>query len=537
MPRSHELIISVIVRFHNEIKYLSAVYQAIRFQDIASNIEIISLNNNSSDGSIDVAKKYSDKVLHIDVYEPGKALNYALSESSGSIIVILSAHAIPGNRKWLANLLEPLINKNADNGIIATYGAQIYPYYSEFLDKRDLDIFNFAEPRKETIDSDFWNANSAFKRVVWEKYKFCETVYELEDHFWTKHILSAQHGYTFFNPQAYVYHYGHLTRIDRKYPNIKGHEHAALADKARNILSSTDEWAATMWAGLICNSVPAHLITAGMVDVLGKYLLAHPDFDVRWRMAQTLGNIPGDSSIRYLTQALDDRSFYPKNEAAWSLKKHLPDAIKEVEKKFDASKGETRLYAAFVLAHSNVRGMELKAIKYIEERLLNPDQSLLSTLYIAGEIAQSETSTILIPGILELVHCSNIADKCRAIAIWCLGRLYEYHVFAFPFDVLISILRLQCDKYIVCYESVNAICRYILKSNNIEKTQTLCACLNSQDGRVQYAICQALRVISENKGINVYRPAVMKEIKDNGAFFEIQSLISNHEVRNGTYWN
>lgn len=536
MHKLHELTISVIIRFHNEIKYLNAVYKAIRSQKIEYDIEIISIDNNSTDGSLQVAKKYSDKVLSIDIYEPGKALNCAIAESSGSIIVILSAHTIPGNEDWLTNLLEPLIDKDKSNDIIATYGAQIYPYYSEFLDKRDLDIFNFAESRKETIDTDFWNANSAFERKVWEKHKFCERVYELEDHFWTKNILSMQKGYVYFNPKAYVYHYGHIKRIDRKYPNIKDDSESDLVKKASKMLSETNEWDAIMWAALICNSVSDKFITADIVELLGRHLIEHWDFDVRWRIAQTLGNIPGRSSISYLAKALYDKSFYPRNEAAWALKKHLPYSIQETEKVFLSSDGDTKLYAAFVLAHSNVDDLELKAIRYLEAQLLSTGESLLNSLYIIGEITQSKNIKLLIPPIIRLLNCNDISDKTLSIAIWCIGRLYEDHTFDFPFELLISKLSMQERNYIVCYESVNAICRYVLKSNDIDKAQKLYEFFDIQDGRVQYAICQAFRVISENKGVDLYR-STMDGVKDHGASFEIKSLIQNEEVLNGTYWN
>ena len=536
MLELHKPTISIIIRFFNEIKYLDTVYKAIRSQAITSTIEIISVNNNSSDDSFEVATKYSDKVLNIKVYEPGKALNYAISKSTGSIIVILSAHTIPGNEKWLTNLLEPLINKKNNKGIIATYGAQIYPYYSEFLDKRDLDRFNFAKARIETNDTDFWNANSAFEKKVWGKYKFCENVYELEDHFWTKTILSMQKGYVYFNPKAYVYHYGHVERIDRKYPNIKNNS-ANLVNKASKLLSKTNAWDSTMWAALICNSVSEKFITTDIVDLLGNHLIGHWDFDVRWRIAQTLGNIPGRSSIRYLAKALYDKSFYPKNEAAWSLKKHLPNSIQEVEKIFHSSEGDTKLYATFVLAHSNIVDIELKAIRYLEKQLLSTGQSLLNTLYIIGEITQSKACKILNPQVMSLLKCSNISDKCLSIAIWCIGKLYENHFFNFPFELLISMLSMQHYNYRVRYESVNAICRYILKSNEIEKVQALYKFFDLQDGRVQYAICQALRVISENNGINLSKPAIMDKIKDNGASFEIQTLINSDEVRNGAYRN
>lgn len=534
MHQLHEQTISVIVRFHNEIKYIDAVYKAVRSQKVKYNIEIISIDNRSTDGSLEVANVYSDKVLSVGVYEPGKALNLGIFESSGSIIVVLSAHTIPGNEHWLSNLVKPLI----DNGrsIIATYGAQIYPYYSEFLDKRDLDIFNFAEPRKETYDTDFWNANSAFRREVWDMYKFCERVYELEDHFWTKTILEKQTGYIYFNPVAYVYHYGHTKRIDRKYPHIKRNSEDFLIKEATKSLLETDDWELIMRAALICNSVSNKYITTVIVKLLGRHLIEHWDFDVRWRIAQTLGNIPGCYSISYLASALHDKSFYPRNEAAWSLKKHLPSSIPEIEKVFQTSNGDTKLYSAFVLAHSKVDELELKAIRFMKDQLSPANKSLLNSLYIIGEVTQSKHIIILVPSIIKILNCKNISDKILSISIWCIGRIYEKHNFRFPFENLIRKLQLNEHDFRVNYEAVCAICRYILKSNKIEKVQALYDVFGRHDGRVQYAISQALRVLSERKNIDLHK-SILDRTNDYGASFEVMRIIQNEKVQNGTYWN
>ena len=92
----------------------------------------------------------------------------------------------PGDAQWLRTLRSHL-----DQGEVAgVYGGQLYPINSRFLDKRDLDIFSSLEPRIERVDSDFWNANSMFPKSVWKTQRFEESVFELEDHHWTKLVLA-----------------------------------------------------------------------------------------------------------------------------------------------------------------------------------------------------------------------------------------------------------------------------------------------------------------------------------------------------------
>src|SRR5690606_20477115 len=121
------------------------------------------VDNNSKDGSREVAERYADQLLDVDDYRPGLALNRAVAAARADTVVIVSAHAIPEDDRWLANLTA----KAADPGVLPVYGAQVYPRTAKFLDKRDLAIFSDIHARSETRDTDFWNANSAFPKAAW----------------------------------------------------------------------------------------------------------------------------------------------------------------------------------------------------------------------------------------------------------------------------------------------------------------------------------------------------------------------------------
>src|SRR5437868_5394115 len=160
------MLVSVIVRFHNEEAYLGAVLDAIAQQDFpASDYEIIAVDNCSTDNSRQIAEQHNTNLISISNYQPGKALNHAIVAAKGVFIAVLSAHAIPSSRDWLRQLYSNMKNES----VAGAYGAQLFPINSLFLDKRDLDIFSSLEPRVEKEDSDFWNANSIFRRSLWEK--------------------------------------------------------------------------------------------------------------------------------------------------------------------------------------------------------------------------------------------------------------------------------------------------------------------------------------------------------------------------------
>ena len=86
----------------------------------------------------EIADQFADQLIEVDDYRPGLALNRAVDTARGDTIVIVSAHAIPENDRWLANLTAEV----RDPHHLAVYGAQVYPLNARFLDKCDLDIFS-----------------------------------------------------------------------------------------------------------------------------------------------------------------------------------------------------------------------------------------------------------------------------------------------------------------------------------------------------------------------------------------------------------
>jgi glycosyltransferase involved in cell wall biosynthesis len=196
-------LVSIIVRTKNEEKWIESCLKRIENQSINSkNIEIIIVDNNSSDQTISRAKKYKVKIFFIKKYLPGKALNYGIKKAKGKYIVCLSAHCIPANKDWLKHLLISL----KSNKVAGVYGRQIPLPYSSDFDKRDL-INLFGQDKKIQIkDTFFHNANSAFRKAVWKKYKFDENTEHIEDRIWGHKVI--KNGFKIiYEPKAVVYHW------------------------------------------------------------------------------------------------------------------------------------------------------------------------------------------------------------------------------------------------------------------------------------------------------------------------------------------
>ena len=208
-------LVSIIIRTKNEARWIDHCLGAIATQSI-QDFEIILVDNNSDDNSVKIAKKYTDKIVSVTEFYPGKAINRGIRASSGKFIVITSGHCIPKNNMWIKNLIEPL--ENDPTGLLAgVYGRQEPFSSSSALDKRDLTVVFGLDERIQRKDSFFHNANSAFRRDMWAKFPFDETTTNIEDRLWGAEVI--KNGYhIFYTPHASVYHYhgiNHGGKVDR----------------------------------------------------------------------------------------------------------------------------------------------------------------------------------------------------------------------------------------------------------------------------------------------------------------------------------
>jgi len=179
-------LVSIIIRTKNEEEWISKCLRAV-FAQKSVKIEVIIVDNNSTDTSIARAKEFDVKILKIDKYIPGLALNYGISNAKGEIICCLSGHCVPTDEYWLSNLIKPL----ADPKIAGTYGRQVPTENSDPLDVRDLVMLFRNESFVQSVDSFFHNANSAFLKSTWNQFPFCEESTNIEDRIWGEQVIKS----------------------------------------------------------------------------------------------------------------------------------------------------------------------------------------------------------------------------------------------------------------------------------------------------------------------------------------------------------
>lgn len=193
--------VSIIIRSKNEEKWIGLCLESI-FSQSYQNFEVILVDNNSKDATVKKAENWPIKIIEIEKFLPGDAINQGIDQSSGDLIVCLSAHCIPINKEWLSNLIRPLENPS----IAGVYGKQIPLSSSSALNKRDLFIVFGDERRIQEKDTFFHNANSAFTRDIWKKFPFDSTATNIEDRLWGQEVIKSGAKIA-YEPDACVYHH------------------------------------------------------------------------------------------------------------------------------------------------------------------------------------------------------------------------------------------------------------------------------------------------------------------------------------------
>ena len=195
--------ISIIIRTKNEERWIGHCLAMVFKQDY-KDFEVILVDNASADHTVEVAKRYPlARVITIDKFRPGHALNEGIRASQGRFIVCLSAHCVPRGADWLSTLLA---NFTDDPNLAGVYGRQLPVSFTDSLDKRDLLIVFGQDRRVQVKDYFFHNANSMLRRDVWDRFPFDEEVTNIEDRVWGKAVTGAG-LHIVYDPEAAVFHH------------------------------------------------------------------------------------------------------------------------------------------------------------------------------------------------------------------------------------------------------------------------------------------------------------------------------------------
>lgn len=201
MAMQRQTSISIIIRNRNEAEFLKFVLESIKQQRMVDT-EIILVDNESDDDSLDIAEKYNCHVISLprNSFTYGKALNLGIEAATGEICVLLSAHSMLVGPFALYSCIEAFEDSNVA-------AARFLHVGKRFDVKRwiEPDILNGVSDINTIVSKGPLANGCAIRRKVWEEVPFNETVAAAEEKIWAMEVLKK--GYKIYSPCPTGYNY------------------------------------------------------------------------------------------------------------------------------------------------------------------------------------------------------------------------------------------------------------------------------------------------------------------------------------------
>lgn len=194
---------SIVIRAFNEERWLPELFRALEIQRYRD-FEVLVVDSGSIDRTRDIAAANGARIVRLrsEDFTFGYSLNIGIQQARGSLIAIISAHAIPTDEHWLERLVRPL--REDSNAMV--FGGQRGHPVSKFSEARDFERIFQDTPQIMDDEHVFVNnANSAIKRVLWMEHPFDEGLPGLEDAEWAKYWIPRGLNVV-YEPLACVYH-------------------------------------------------------------------------------------------------------------------------------------------------------------------------------------------------------------------------------------------------------------------------------------------------------------------------------------------
>lgn len=264
MLRNKNLKLSVVVPCYDEMDTILGCLNGLRSQgELIS--EIIVVDNNSSDKTLEIVKEFATKNAKIKILKEKKqgvqfARNTGLNAATGEIIARIDADTIV-EKNWAKELIKFYSNP-ANENVGAASGYSWYydlpfPKISHFL----TNLFTHEANQKLARSHTIYGSNMTIRRRAWQKVKneVCMNFGIMEDQDLGFHVTS--HGYTTaFVPSAKARVSGRRMRMSPlRYWRYNGqwwqtyanHGEKIEARKIRSVVWIGNISQAIVWAGLL----------------------------------------------------------------------------------------------------------------------------------------------------------------------------------------------------------------------------------------------------------------------------------------------
>jgi len=184
-------MISILIRNKNESKALNKTLKSIRAQYFSVPFEIVVIDDDSSDSSIEVANQYGCKVVSLDRrFTYGYAINFGVKHCQYDIILLLSSHNILISNDFSAKLAGYF----ADPKVA---GVRCTPIANAKQVERSLDGIITIDKNNYSQANDWQNlliANcSAIRKKIALEIPFNEEIRSNEEKLWSLDVMQKEY--------------------------------------------------------------------------------------------------------------------------------------------------------------------------------------------------------------------------------------------------------------------------------------------------------------------------------------------------------
>lgn len=253
----------VVMRSHNDMPVIAETLAELHKQTCP--FELIVFDNQSTDGTLDEVRKYTDRIVNVEKYVPGQVLNSGMEHTEGEVVVFVNSDCVPQNE----HCLQTLVDVFQDPDVVAAFSQQVpRPECIPIQVKDTLDTYGDGK-RQERWRNCFSMATSAIRRSVWQEMRFDDHLLISEDIDWTYRARQSG-GRVAYVPESIVMH-SHNYTLQQLYRRQykEGHDEAniyewvgwkrslirySLLPCARQIVSDARYFIPRLWIGAAISS-------------------------------------------------------------------------------------------------------------------------------------------------------------------------------------------------------------------------------------------------------------------------------------------
>src|SRR4051812_4876139 len=168
--------IGVVIRTLDEAELIGRCLETLNAQRPGFDLDILVVDSGSTDDTIEIARSHGARIHEIapEDFDYSMSINAGVERVRGDFVVLLSAHAIPLDDRWLAQMIAAF----EDPQVAGVAGRQVpWPGAPWWELRRLRNAFGAERAAYGRGDADqiiFSNAASCIRRSAWEQEPFVQ---------------------------------------------------------------------------------------------------------------------------------------------------------------------------------------------------------------------------------------------------------------------------------------------------------------------------------------------------------------------------